>query len=71
MNTKDKIPMVLVANKMDLQDVDKGHLTELECEKYASELGEWDGFKVPIYFTSAKTGLNVNDLRQAINNSNF
>jgi small GTP-binding protein len=61
-NTEHKVPIVLVANKMDLHDVDKGHLTELECKNYALELAEWYGFMVPIYFTSARTGFNVDEV---------
>ena len=65
------VPLVLIANKMDIYDEDK-HLSFEEVEKYRDRLVDQLGgrFDIKIVQTSAKTGMNVKDafkvLRQSI-----
>ena len=47
-----EIPIVFLANKIDLKD--KASITEEDMKELA------DKFKAPYFFTSAKTGVNVN-----------
>ena len=56
-NRHQKIPLVLVANKLDL--VDQIEVSPERGRKYATQLSKWLGLPVPYFETSAKTGENV------------
>ncbi len=56
-NRHQRIPLVLVANKLDL--IDQIEVTSERGRRYAKQLGEWLGLPVPYFETSAKTGENV------------
>ncbi len=58
-SVENDIPILMVANKMDLTEqiaVDKKRAVE-----YSAILSNWLGMQVPVAFTSAKTGENVED----------
>ena len=54
----DKVPCILIANKIDLSDQRK--VTREEAETFAKQLSEESGFTIPYVETSAKEGTNVN-----------
>ncbi len=66
-NNKNRIvPIVLIGNKADLRDTTP-HAVPMEyAQEYAEQLSEWSGFYVPYMETSAKTGLNVEQVFEAL-----
>ncbi len=59
-NNKNRIvPLVLIGNKSDLRDSTPYAVPKDYAMEYADQLSQWSGFYVPYMETSAKTGLNV------------
>ncbi len=59
-NNKNRIvPLVLIGNKSDLRDSTPYAVPKEYAMEYADQLSQWSGFYVPYMETSAKTGLNV------------
>ena len=59
-NNKNRIvPLVLIGNKEDLRDSTPYAVPKEYAMEYADQLSQWSGFYVPYMETSAKTGLNV------------
>lgn len=59
-NNKNRIvPLVLIGNKADLRDSTPYAVPKEYAMEYADQLSQWSGFYVPYMETSAKTGLNV------------
>ncbi|MCY3414058.1 MAG: GTP-binding protein [Candidatus Heimdallarchaeota archaeon] len=56
---QEKIPIMLIGNKIDLSNQVK--ISKDQVFDYAKVLTDWLGYNVPVAFTSAKTGENVND----------
>lgn len=57
-NKNERIPIVLIGNKVDL----KSHKDTMQTKygkQYAEELSVWSGYEVPYIETSALTGENV------------
>ena len=56
----EKIPIVLIGNKIDLRNENKDTLSEIEGIKMAERLGRRNG-NMPVFYieTSAKTGENI------------
>ncbi len=63
--TKERIPIVLVGNKVDLRDAntvtndDLNYVTTEQGQQYSEMLSEWSGFNVPFIESSALTGENI------------
>ena len=62
MGIDEPIPMVLVGNKADLRDGDPTFIEEEQAKEYAKQLSEWSGMDIPYIESSAKTGLNVDQI---------
>lgn len=60
-NGMQKIPIVLIGNKVDLRGSDYSTIPAKYGEDYANRLSEWSGYEVPYIETSAKLGNNVVD----------
>ncbi len=60
-NKMQKVPIVLIGNKVDLRGSDYSTIPAKYGEDYAKRLSEWSGYKVPYIETSAKLGQNVVD----------
>lgn len=59
-NNKNRIvPLVLIGNKADLRESTPYAVPTEYAMEYADQLSQWSGFYVPYMETSAKTGLNV------------
>jgi len=59
-NGGNKVPIVLIANKIDLREKNLFTIQKEFGLEYAKKLSEWSGFTIPYIETSAKTGENVN-----------
>ena len=64
------VPLVLIANKMDIYDEEK-HISFDMVEKYRDELVKQlgDRFDIKIVKTSAKTGMNVKEAFRVLRES--
>ncbi|MEE9409559.1 MAG: GTP-binding protein, partial [Candidatus Heimdallarchaeota archaeon] len=63
LNNKNRIvPIVLIGNKADLRESTPYSVPKEYAQEYADQLSEWSGFYVPYVETSAKTGLNVENV---------
>jgi len=58
----DPLPMVLVGNKADLRGSDMDFISQEQAEEYASQLTQWAHMDIPYIESSAKTGLNVDEI---------
>lgn len=56
---QEKVPCILIANKIDLEDQRK--VSHEEAEAFANNLSEQSGFMIPYIEASAKEGTNVNE----------
>ena len=65
--TKQKIPIVLVGNKIDLED--QIVVTENRAQEYAKILSDWLGYPVPYMQTSALKNINVNESFYTLTNN--
>ena len=60
--TQEKIPIVVVANKEDLRKVESDVASYDEIKHQVSELENNFEIQIPLYITSAKTGLNTTEV---------
>ncbi len=58
----EKVPIVLIGNKIDLRDENKDTLSELEGRKMAERIQRRNG-NMPVFYieTSAKTGVHIHE----------
>lgn len=66
MNIDDPIPMVLVGNKADLRGSDYDFVSPEQAKEYADQLTAWSDLDIPYIESSAKTGLNVDDIFESL-----
>ncbi|MHA2030212.1 MAG: hypothetical protein ACW99Q_12520 [Candidatus Kariarchaeaceae archaeon] len=61
------LTIALVANKVDLRsEEDAGTISTTQGLEYAESLANWSKMKVPYIQTSAKTGLNVDQMFESL-----
>jgi GTPase SAR1 family protein len=53
------VPLVLVGNKTDLRGEVGTFVSREQAEEYAQELSDWAEMEIPYLESSAKTGLNI------------
>ena len=66
LNTDDPIPMVLVGNKADLRGSSMECVEAKKAEEYADQLSAWADMEIPYIESSAKTGLNVDQIFESL-----
>lgn len=66
MDIDDPVPMVIVGNKADLRGGDYDFVTPEQAEEYAQQLTDWSDLQIPYIESSAKTGLNVDEIFESL-----
>ena len=56
------VPLILVANKIDLKQEGQKYVSSKDGQKYAQVLSNWSGFKVPYIESSALVGTNIDKI---------
>jgi len=56
------IPLILVANKVDLKEDGYEYVSPKDGENYAKILSDWSGFNVPYIESSALLGTNIDKI---------